>query len=146
MYTPTIDKQMANATISIRIFHPTQDLSYLSGVLGVQPRHFWRSGEPRRGPDGASLGGLRSESYWSARLKIDPGADLNVTLWETATWLKRHTAVLRAIRSQGGRAELFVGWFVPNQAGTTLSSDLLHALGELGLDLSLDIYETHRDH
>ena len=67
---------------------------------------------------------------------------------ELATFLKgvtrrlsAHVTLFREIKTAGGRVELFVGWYSDrNSGGEVFDSELLEAMGSLGIDLSLDIY------
>ena len=47
---------------------------------------------------------------------------------------------LRKLRSDGGRAELFVGWFTETHSGWTAGQPILGKMASLGIDLSFDIY------
>jgi len=47
---------------------------------------------------------------------------------------------LRDVRQGGGRSDLFVGWFFSIFSALPLSHTLLAKLGDLEIDLNLDIY------
>ena len=47
---------------------------------------------------------------------------------------------LRDVRASGGRADLFVGWFFAIFSALSLDQLLLAKLGDLEIDLNLDIY------
>ena len=54
--------------------------------------------------------------------------------------LLQHETLFRRIRDGGGNAEFFIGWFSTGNTGDTLSHDLLKKLGDLQIDLALDVY------
>src|ERR1700754_979851 len=54
--------------VSLRVRHPTLDLSLLADELRLEPAHCWAAGEPRRSQSGSLLGGNHRDSYWSAPL------------------------------------------------------------------------------
>ncbi|SEA75069.1 hypothetical protein SAMN05216411_1274 [Nitrosospira multiformis] len=54
--------------------------------------------------------------------------------------LLQHKEIFRRIREDGGRAEFFIGWFSSGNTGDTFSHDLLRKMGELKIDLALDVY------
>jgi len=50
---------------------------------------------------------------------------------------------LDAIRSEGGRAEFFIGYFMrKSNTGDTFEPSLLARLAELGIGLSFDTYDS----
>lgn len=54
--------------------------------------------------------------------------------------LELHGSSLRAVREQGGRAELFIGVFSNATVGFTLESSDMSGLQDLALDLSIEVY------
>lgn len=54
--------------ISLRLVHPSADLSPCSKEFGLEPSRVWKVGEARTTPRGTPLEGLRSESYWTTPL------------------------------------------------------------------------------
>jgi len=68
--------------------------------------------------------------------------DLPSALAAAVETLSVHRSFFERIRSEGGRAEFFIGWFMDrSMAGEILDSALLRRIGELGIDLDFDIYE-----
>src|ERR1700761_3855213 len=54
--------------VSLRVRHPTKDLSILTDKLRLEPAFSWVAGDPRRSQSGSALGGSHRDSYWSAML------------------------------------------------------------------------------
>jgi hypothetical protein len=128
--------------ISLRIEHPSIDPGELTRILGRSPDRAWRAGEPRTIPLGALIGPYQRGTYWTVRLVHGAASDpsLATAIDGTVRDLARHAPLLRRVRAEGGRAELFIGWFFERNSGDELPAALLSTLGQLGLDLSFDIY------
>jgi hypothetical protein len=58
--------------MSLRIRHPHVEPAEVTRVLGIEPQHTWRAGDPRRDPAGTALEGSYRESYWMGRLMAEP--------------------------------------------------------------------------
>jgi hypothetical protein len=128
--------------ISLRIRHPALDPADMTSALGINPSRFWRVGERRHTPKGDLLEGIYRENYWTARLAEGhwPDQDLATAIGNLLNPLAVHRDFFHRIRSEGGRTELFVGWFFDGQSGGLFSSDLLARFADLKVDLSLDVY------
>src|SRR5690606_11910276 len=98
--------------ISLRLVHPSADLSSCSGEFSLEPSRQWLAGEPRTTPRGNPLEGVRSESYWTAPLDVSSNKRLEGALAETARWLEEHGSFLASHARSGGSAELFIGFFL----------------------------------
>lgn len=51
-----------------------------------------------------------------------------------------HRTLFHRVRSEGGRVEFFIGWFMEHMTGEQLDADLLARAGDLSIDLSLNLY------
>lgn len=112
-------------------------------MFGLGASSAWRLGERRKTPKGALLEGIRSDSFWTARLEDGSSAtrSLPVALSDAVERLKVGAVFLRELAEEGGRSELFIGWFFDDgNSGDVLSFELLQRLAELKLDLSFDVY------
>ena len=128
--------------ISLRVFHPKMDPAEISAALQLTPGVSWKAGDPLVTPKGTPLKGLRKDSYWTCNVLKGawPGKDLARAFSELVAELSSRKSFFHRMRAEGGRAELFVGWFLEGNSGDVFDADLLSALGDLGLNLSLDIY------
>jgi hypothetical protein len=112
-----------------------------SSLLEMQPVRAWKAGERRVTPKGKELDGFYSESYCSFAFK--DVAEEELALFRITSSLARHQAYFHQIRAEGGRIEYFIGWLSSGNTGSILTSQLMKQMGELGIDLALDIYEPH---
>jgi Domain of unknown function (DUF4279) len=131
--------------VSLRLRHPTKDLSFASVQLGLTPRRQWTHGVPRTTPAGAPLEGVYTESYWVARLLGEDLHDstdgsLDEALEAILEFLSPHRSLLERFRQDGGTLYLFVGIFGPKNFGLEFSPALLGKLGHSGLEIGLDVY------
>ncbi|MFC5740534.1 DUF4279 domain-containing protein [Dyella tabacisoli] len=127
--------------MSLRFFGTSFDPAELSKELGMQPVHMHKVGDQRTTPAGAELEGTYKASYCTFNIdRRDNDEDLHVTLNRVSADLSRHMALFNSIREKGDRVEFFVGWFSDGNTGDTLPFHLLRLLGEMKIDLALDVY------
>jgi hypothetical protein len=126
--------------ISLRFFGSSFDPSDLSAELDMKPIHVQKMGERRKTPKGTELEGTYDASYCTFNIERHGDEDISTTLERFSISLDRHKDLFDRIRSNGGRIELFVGWFSVGNTGGTLPFELLSKLGDLEVDLALDIY------
>jgi len=128
--------------ISLRLRHPSLDPAEITSALQRSPFRSWRAGEPRTTPRGTPLEGRNRETYWTAKVVEGgwPDKGLAVAMRELLDQLVPHRDFFDRIRSDGGKVELFVGWFFDGQSGGTFDCDLMARMADLNIDLSLDVY------
>jgi len=131
-------------TVSLRIRHPSIEPSSITEMLGIEPQHTWKAGEPRRDPGSGDRAGVYRESYWMGRLMEEPqlsSAQVSVetVLLQTLTQLRRSQPFLEQLSADGGVAELSISLFARENFRLELSSDSLALLGRLRLSVALDI-------
>lgn len=129
-------------TVSLRICHPSMDPAIISSALGLTPKHCWKAGDSRTTPRGTPLEGRNKNTYWTAHICEGdmPPRSFAKQLNEGLNNLVAHKEFLLKIREQGGRCEFFIGWFLGSMAGEVFSHSMLAKAGELGIDLSFDVY------
>lgn len=129
-------------SLSLRLWHPSMDPQAMTDALGLRPSRTWRTGGPRSTPKGELLGGTNGESYWTACIARGdwPPTPLAAAIGGALDRLADHRAFLRRVRSEGGSVEVFIGWFFDGLGGDVLPHDPLARAGDLGLDLSFDVY------
>jgi hypothetical protein len=88
------------------------------------------------------LEGRWPDTYWTAKLAGGewPQKPLVGAISGVLDQLAAHEDYLHRFRSQGGKIELFIGWFFEGQSGDVFSHHLLARLADLNIDLSLDVY------
>jgi hypothetical protein len=128
--------------ISLRIFHPTADPAAFTEALGIQPGRSWLVSAPRTTPRGTPLKGLNAKSYWTARLADGASIDapLADAVHDVLDRLRGRKGFFRDVVKSGGRAELFIGWFLDENSGDLFDHQLLARLAALKIDLSFDVY------
>jgi hypothetical protein len=129
--------------ISLRIRHPDADPERFTTQLGMEPSHAWRAGGPRMTPAGTPLPGVHRETYWtSGSLERGgwPGRSLTAALKVLLDELEPQKFLFRSVCAEGGRVEFFIGWYFTRNSGDVVDAATLKRMGDLGIDLSLDLY------
>jgi hypothetical protein len=127
--------------ISLRVRHPGIGPEKITEALGIEPRHSWKAGEPRKTPTGAPLTGSNRDTYWMAEIAAGRWpTKVNEAIHDTLRKLVPYRSFLHHVRAEGGTVELFIGWFFENQSGDVLTHQCLALAGDLQIDLSFDVY------
>jgi hypothetical protein len=93
------------------------------------------------------LEGKWPDTYWTSGSVVEgqwPGKALPSAVGELLDQLAAHKSFLHQTRAEGGKIELFVGWYFDGNSGDVFSFELLDRLADLKIDLSLDIYPPDR--
>jgi hypothetical protein len=113
----------------------------ISRALGVKPKVKWKAGDRRSTPTGQLLEGTNEHTYWCSEAIRGTGWELSERLTSQVVALYTHEDFLRRFSATGGTVEYSVGCFGDREnIGITLEADLLKRLGNLDVELSLDIY------
>jgi hypothetical protein len=127
--------------ISLRVRHPSMSPENITEALGIEPKRSWKAGEVRRTPKGTLRTGVNQDTFWTAGITSGRWPlSVNEAIHDVLRGLVRYRAFLHQVRAEGGKAELFVGWFFENQSGDVLTHDCLALAGDLQIDLSFDVY------
>ncbi len=126
--------------VSLRVYSQVVVPSEICAQLGLEPKWKHEIGEPRVSPKGAPLGGVYDHSYCSFSLVRQDDEELHEMLDRIADDLLQHKDLFCLVRDEGGRVEFFIGWYSTGNTGDTFSGTLLRKLGELQIDLALDVY------
>jgi hypothetical protein len=129
-----------NFSVSLRFTGPTINIAEISKLLGKTPALQQIVGMPRMNPNGMPLEGIYKTSHCSFSIDRIDNEELHKMLARLCAWLEPHTDLLRSLRSSGARIEFFIGWFSEFNSGDTFHYSLLRKIGELGIDLALDVY------
>jgi hypothetical protein len=125
--------------VSLRVRHPTLDLSILADKLRLEPAHSWTAGEPRRSQSGSPLGGNHRDSYWSAPLPaqmMGPSSmPLELFFGQQLVQLGRHRDFFSQLQSDGGEVSLLVELAPTANASLTFSSASARKLAELNIEV-----------
>lgn len=131
--------------VSLRVFSKSVDLTKITAQLGLEPKWKRKIGERRTTPKGTPLDGVYDFSYCSFSLTRRGEEELHEMLNRTADELLPHKDIFCRIRAEGGRTEFFVGWYSTGNTGDEFNCILLGKLGELQIDLAIDVYGNSGD-
>lgn len=125
--------------VSLRVRHPTLDLSVLTEKLGLEPAHMWAAGEPRRSQTGSPLGGNHRDSYWSAPLPAQmtgPNSmPLELFFGQQVLQLGRQREFLNNLQRDGGEISLLVELSPVANSSLTVSSATARKLADLNIEV-----------
>ncbi len=131
--------------VSLRVRHPTLDLSVLTDKLRLEPAHTWKAGEPRRSQTGALLGGNHRDSYWSAALPAEAlgpnSMPLELFFGQQVLQLGRHREFLSKLQSDGGEISLLVELSPVANSSLTVSSATARKLADLNIEVEFQFVE-----
>lgn len=130
--------------VSLRAYHPKDDLAFIASLLGLQPFTSWISGDERKTPKGTSIGGFRSNSYLAVRLTEE---ETSSDVWQLEDFLEQcllkvsiHADALSVFHNSGGTLAFFVSLYGARNYGFTFCPSLLSRLASANVELQLDIY------
>jgi hypothetical protein len=129
--------------LSLRIEHPSADLTIVGDSLGMRPIRIWKAGEKRTTPDGKPLAGTYKDSYCTIRFEPIVTNSLPDQIRETVNIIRTHRDLFEQLAASGGAFNLFIGWFSEGNSGEHLDWKLLKDLADLRVSLDLDIYGGH---
>ena len=135
---------MKKFTLSLRIWHPTLSSSDLIKYMGINAEILVNQsvGEPKITKSGVIQKGVYKKTYICWGLKEKTDGDFTDGVDEFLPLLKKHADKFIEISKKGGSCEIYV-WIHPEgevNLGFTIPKSTSKALGELGLDLSVELY------
>jgi hypothetical protein len=125
--------------VSLRVYHPSRPLGFLSDVLGLAPFRTWAAGTPRRNLAGHEEAGTYDTSYWVVRLEFDPRIGFLGELTHAVDLLSRSAATFHDLTATGGTIEIYValtGWI---NNGDSIGPALMRTLSDLGVTLTIEV-------
>ncbi len=137
--------QLYSHILDLRIWHPELDPDLVTRTLGLGAHMAWRSGDPRKTPNGTDLGGIRTGGYWSCNpfaygWRDSTDAQVEDGLVELVTFLEPHRDFLVGI-SQSGAVRVWVSTHSSRNFALELSPSLLARIASLGVTLVHDVYQ-----
>ena len=131
--------------VTFRISHPKIEPSEISSQLGIEASSSWEAGDPIIGKKGETREGKGKESYWRCQphkehrlLSSDQYLEDYLEMFTKKLII--HKEYFSEIINSGGKINYFIGLFSENSIGNDFPATLLKQLGELNIDLQLDIY------
>ena len=127
-----------DAVVSLRISTQSIEPEAVTVALGLEPETSWHRGDTTRRLGNGRLVPRRAAAnhYWVKSLAkfTSPPDDLPLELGKLLDQLESARDFFDAIRSEGGRAEFFIGYFMrKSNTGDTFEPSLLARLAELGI-------------
>ena len=118
----------------------SEDLTFLSSVLGLPCHRSWLSGDRRRTPKGMLLKGIYRDSYWVSRIEFLAGKSFEEGfLLVINSLVKAENDILKLVQS-GGKAEVYLQLPGYINHGMTIDKKSILILGGMGVDLSLEVF------
>ena len=123
--------------------HPSLPAPHFTAALGLEPRHSGTVGESRRTPKGNPLPGEYKESFWSHSFATPKDSEIESFLITVLEQLSARAAFFSEFQATGGRAQLFIGFFLQtSNTGFSISPGLQRLGASLGISFGFDIYDT----
>lgn len=132
-------------SLSLQIWHPNIDPSFITKRLGMTPRRSWMFGTQRQTPKGQLLDGVYAESYWWAE-PFERGESLSTdiiledALAEVMEELTSHAQFLLMLREQNARLHLKASSYGKRNYALELSPQFMQRCAGLGLSFVHDVY------
>lgn len=131
-------------TMSLRIRHPHIDPAEITRILGIEPQHTWRVGDPRRGLEGSELEGQYRESYWMGRLMTKPElasdhVGVESEILRVLAQLRRSFDFIERLNREGAVSELHISVFAREEFRLEFLPESLAMLGRLGLTVAFEL-------
>ena len=126
--------------ISVRVWHPSQELEFLSDLLLLECFRSWVAGAPRTTPKGKPLSGINAESYWVGDAEFPDAWGWKEKLLFLLDVLTNEGKELSKLTASGGRIEFYM--HLPGRVnhGDTLEPPLLQRMGEMGIELTIEVF------
>ena len=128
-------------SMSVRLWHPSYNLTHFSALLSMRCFRTWLAGSQRETPIGTRLSGVYKESYWcSEPIRFFAKKGFNSDLANIIIRLQKIKNEIQMIKSTGGGVEIYMHFLGSVNNGDTINSSQLKLLGELGVDLLLEVF------
>ena len=124
--------------LSLRMTHPTMDLSTFCESIGLSLFRYWIAGQPRKTTDGKLLHGLYENSYCCCRLFVSSYEDMQPAIEKCLQLLEMHKGNVQLITDSGGEVNFFIGWFFEGMSGLEFDWKILRRISDLKISLELD--------
>jgi hypothetical protein len=131
---------LSTGTLLIRFRHPIRDLTFLSSFLGLSCSRSWIAGSQKQTPTGSPLSGTYPESYWAAQLDFPSEDGFVKQLVFTLDLLINVKETLHDFKISGGKIEIYLQLSGAVNNGDAIDSALLYTMGELGVDLLIEVF------
>lgn len=132
---PAIDETLA----SLRLYGDDLDPTEVTRALGCAPTQSWRKGDEK------SAGYFRRTGGWCLETTKQQPGDLDAHIREILDSTSPDLGVWASL-TERFRVDIFCSLFMSeSNEGLGVEPELLRALGERGISLSLDVYARRKD-
>jgi hypothetical protein len=128
----TMEHVTRSFSVSLHILHPSIDPDAVTNTLQLVPWRIKQAGPPRKPP--------YDQAWWSHLFECSDVPDLVPFLERIVFSLQANRDFLRSIVDTGGSIDLFCGIEVSTNWDEVFPSALSATLGDLRIDLRLDVY------
>lgn len=131
---------MINGSVSLRFWHPTQNLTFLSLLLEMPCYRNWTSGASRETPKGKPLPGIYKDSYWVSRLEFSSKEGFKKQFVLAMDHLIKVKQKILKFNASGGKIEVYLQLPGNVNHGGTIDSKYSSMLSELDIDLLIEVF------
>ena len=137
--------QLYSHILDLRISHPSLNPDVVTRMLGIEPQHAWRAGDPRQTPKRTSLAGTRATGYWAANpfshgWRDSTDALVEDALEELLTFLEPHRDFLTEL-SKGGNVRIWASTSSIRNYALDLGPNMLSGIASLGATFIHDVFQ-----
>jgi len=130
-------------SIMLRFWSPRRSPDEITTALQIDPERCWNKGSARNTPQGVPLAGRHKENYWMRTLIERSPYELNLSkaVDKQLDLLDKKREFLRDFVGDGGRSELYIGWYTePACGGDVFEYPLLARLADLRLNFAFEVF------
>jgi len=132
-------------SVSFRIMGDDLDPTIITTLLGIEPDHKHKKGDSNTGK--AKSGKIiyyspYSSGMWAIKSKLDKHSRIQEHIESILEQLVPKKEMLEKLHNDGFEMDFYCGYFFEKtpQPGLWITSDTLKKMGDLGIDLGIDLY------
>jgi len=131
---------MLTGSVCLRFYHPTQNLDFLTSTFELPYLNSWVAGTPRKTPKGEPLPGIYRESIWTSEQEYSIKEGFAGALMQCIKQLIQYKNIVEDIIQSGGKSSICIALTGAKNNGGTIKFETLKILGELGVDLDIEVF------
>ena len=134
-------------SVSFRIFGDNLDPHLITGLLEIEPDIIHEKGDPRTlKAKGGKILHCSSYNYglWCVKSKLDKHSRIQEHIGGILKLIASKKEILAELSNNGYKMDFFCGYFFAeaDQPGISIDYETLQKIGELGINLGIDLYAT----
>ena len=131
---------MSTGSVCLRFRHPTQDLNFLTSTLELPSLNSWVAGAPRKTHTGEPLSGVNRQSFWVSAVDFSSKEGFVEPFMQVVDKLIQSKKSVDDIIHSGGSSSIYIQLTGSKNNGGTIKFETLKVLGELGVDLEIEVF------